>query len=438
MSLVEKLKTLKTIRQAIKKKRLVFDEAKENFGMDEMYQLIKVKNTSEVKGYPFRVSKDTSITKGTKLALKIVPIETKYEKHEHPCYLESMFLKELTDTIVDTGISPHITYYLGAMRVSNKCRALKQLNLKRLEVEEKIRTHSVLLASEFVPGGSLDSWVFDTYENDKKISDTQWKVLVFQLLYTIAVMQHHYKLMHNDFHYGNILIDNSITPGGYYVYEIDGKTYYLKNEGMIPKIWDFEFSMSFNSKMEKNYHNKFITGPYIFDRTLQRTVIDIEEAKKKLSPQANNVPYNFNKVYDVHYFLTSLLDLYISRELFDWIINLYPEELIPEEETSSSTHENNTLTETHTTNTVSSVSTLKSHDDITTTTTTTTYSDTHTHTSVTEHTTYLCNGRLVNGVDSMFTLPTAPTLLQSTFFSEFSKVPADFDPTTAVYFRAGF
>ena len=84
------------------------------------------------------------------------------------------------------------------------------LNLKRLEVENVIRTHSNVVISEFVEGKSLDNWIHDTYENDNKISDIQWKIIVFQLIYTIYVMQVYFKLMHNDFHYGNILIDNTI------------------------------------------------------------------------------------------------------------------------------------------------------------------------------------------------------------------------------------
>jgi len=217
----EKNKYLNDIRHEIKKKRLIFDESKDKFGLDEFTQLTKVKNTSEIKGYPFRGKKMK--IKNTQFGIKIVPIETKYEKHEHPCNLENLILKELTDKLVNTNISPHITYYLGTQKISNKSKALKMLNLKRLEVEDKIRTHSNMLISEYVEGGSIDNWVFDVYENDKEISDNQWKSIVFQLIYTIYIIQHYYKMMHNDFHYGNILIDNSIKASGYLVYDIDDR-----------------------------------------------------------------------------------------------------------------------------------------------------------------------------------------------------------------------
>jgi serine/threonine protein kinase len=206
-----KIKILKDIRREIKKKRFVLEESRERFGFDDMTQLTKVKNTSEVKGYPFVASKiESKILKGLKIGLKVVPVENKFEKHEHPTHLEFLALKELTDNIVCKNISPHIVFYLGLQKVSNKSRALKFLNLKRLEVEEQIRSNSNMLISEYIEGGSLDSWIYDIYENDKQIEDKDWRIIVFQLIYTIAIFQYYYRMMHNDFHYGNILMDTSI------------------------------------------------------------------------------------------------------------------------------------------------------------------------------------------------------------------------------------
>ena len=88
---------MKNIRHEIKKKRIFFDENKERFGLDNISQLVKVKNTSEVKGYPFKASKSAynKITAGIRFGLKVVPIETKYDKSEHPCNLENLVLKLL-------------------------------------------------------------------------------------------------------------------------------------------------------------------------------------------------------------------------------------------------------------------------------------------------------------------------------------------------------
>jgi hypothetical protein len=456
-----KLRYMSEIRHEIKKKRLFFDECKERFGMDEMSQLMKVKNTSEVKGYPFKVSKGNhSATKGLRMACKIVPIETKYDKHEHPCNLENMVLKELTDNFVNKNISPHIAYYFATQKVSNKCRALKHLNLKRLEVEGKIRTHSNMLISEFVEGGSLDNWIFNIYENDKEIEDGQWRGIVFQLVYTIACIQHHYRMMHNDFHYGNILVDDTIQPGGYFVYQINNKTYYIKNTGVIPKLWDFEFSMVYSDKIRDCYPNKFITGPFNYDKQKHKTIIDPKELEN-VKVEEYNVPYNYNKVYDLHYFLTSLLDLYISQELFDWIMTLYPEELIPEEESSetsssnssessssSSDSDDTTSTSTSTSGSTSTSSTsidtsdseesdcTSDDSDVSSLVSSNSYSDTTDSSSTSIK--HISEGRLINGTEELFDLPSPLTLLNDSFFEMFTKKPDDFDEKEAFFFKAGF
>jgi hypothetical protein len=434
-----KIDYLKKIRNDIKKKRFILDEGKERFGLDEMYQLIKVKNTSEVKGYPFKVKKKID-NETFKFGLKIIPISNNYEKNDHPSLLESIVLKELTDNIVHKNISPHIVYYLGNQKVSNKSKALKFLNLKRLEIENEIKNHSYMLISEYVSGGSLDNWVFNTYENDDNIADIQWKYIVFQLIYTIAVMQKKYRLMHNDFHYGNILIDTSIKPEGYFVYKIYDQTFYIKNTGIIPKLWDFEFSMCYSNNMEDFYPNKFILAGLKYDKKKHITLNE-EDLKDHL-----NVPVNYNEFYDLHYFLTSLLDLYISQELFDWIMKLYPAELIPEEESTSDSTTTSTSCSSDTDSTTDSDSTTVSDTDTDTDTDSTTTTDTTTTTTDTTTTTtdtsseqeYIEEGRLMNGVEKVFDLPIPFTILKDGFFNFLKIKPEDFEEKTAIYFNAGF
>ena len=436
-SLNKKIKYMQTIRHEIKKRRILFDETRERFGLDELSQLVKVKNTSEIKGYPFKGYKKSYNTKtrGIKFGLKVVPIETKYDKTEHPCNLENIILKSLTDNIVNKSISPHIVYYFGTQKVSNKSKSLKKLNLKRLEVENKIRSHSNMLISEYVDGGSLDNWIYNTYENDKEIEDEQWKNIVFQLIYTISIIQKYYRMMHNDFHYGNVLIDTSIKPGGYFVYTINDQKYYIRNTGIIPRLWDFEFCMVYSDKIPESYPNKFIVGPYNYDRKLHKTIISKEELDN-LSDQDLNVPFNYNEVYDVHYFLTSLLDLYISQELFDWIIELYPRELIPDDSNSTSTSNSSTksdssldsLPESH----------LFTNSDSGSDSGSGSISKDLSNLTVETENKYLLEGRLMNGIEKSFDLPTPLNLLKHDFFKSFTTKPDDFDEKTAVYFNAGF
>jgi hypothetical protein len=310
-------------------------------------------------------------------------------------------------------------------------------------------------------------------------------------------MQKYYKMMHNDFHYGNILIDTSIKPVGYFVYSINGKKFYIKNNGILAKIWDFEFGMIYSDAIQDFYPNKFIVGRYDYDR---KTHI-ASKHQPKLKHSSNilsdsttestvNVPYNYNEIYDLHYFLTSLLDLYISEELFNWILQIYPPELIPKEEksdsdtsssdsdtsssdsdsdttsstsdsdsdsdtssstsdsdtsasssssssdTSSSTRDSDTSSSTSDTSSSSS-SSSSSTDDDTSSSSSSDDSDTDASSEISDR--YLSDGRMKYGIEDMFDdLPTPLKMLSDPFFQSFTKKPSDFSEETAIYFDAKF
>ena len=60
----------------------------------------------------------------------------------------------------------------------------------------------MMLILELASIGSLRSW-------RKKHHGTvlQWKVIIFQTCYTLAVLSHYMGIRHNDTHQGNILLD---------------------------------------------------------------------------------------------------------------------------------------------------------------------------------------------------------------------------------------
>jgi hypothetical protein len=437
MPLSEKINNCQTLKRQFSKNKLFLDENSDNFGMSEFSQLTKVKNTSEVKGYPFKGRmKNIKIP----LGIKVVPNETKYDKTQHPSYLEFMALKLLTEELVDKNVTPHIVYYLGQQKISNRSRAIKFLNLKKLEVEEKIRSNNHILISEYVSGGSLDNWIYTLYEDDKKINDLQWKCITFQLLYTIHVLQKKYKMMHNDFHYGNILIDTSIKPGGYFVYKFNNQTYYIPNFGFIPKLWDFEFAMIYHKteKTKNFYANKFVYGATKIDPVSYTVLEDLDPE------DIYNVPMEYNEVYDVHYFLTSLLDLYISQDLFDWVLSLYPKELIPPDSDTDSTttspkNTNFSQTDkshlTFSTDDTDYTQSLKSQEKDTEDNDTTSV-DWSSDTSSTYEKELLYDGRLINGVEKNYpSLPVPLQLLQSPFFNIFTQKPKDFNVNECIVFE---
>lgn len=327
-----KIEKLKEIRQLIKKKKIIFDENMEIFGLQELNKLFSEKNyddkkssgDDEIKGFPFQgVIKQLNY----KIALKIVPYSDDFPRKEHPCYLENLLLRELTDKLVYTYRTPHLTGYLGTQKISNNCKAIKKLKLKKLRLlksDASIKNKSNMIISDFVMGGSLRTWVWNKEDQGQPLDTREWYTFIFSILYTLEIFQKEYKLTHNDCHYDNILIDTNVKSGGYFVYHLYNKIYYIKNKGYIPKLWDFEFSMVYSNKMKDVYPNKFVIGDNQYDYKNHCAV--------KLDDQSeDDMPYSFNPYYDVHFFLTTLLDLPITEEVYDKINTLYPDELIPEE-----------------------------------------------------------------------------------------------------------
>ena len=70
-----------------------------------------------------------------------------------------------------------------------------------------------------------------------------------------------------------------------------------------------------------------------------------------------------------------------------------------------------------------------------------TESDSYTDTNSTKTTMeplYISEGRLINGTEDLFKLPTPLELLGDKFFEAFTVKPSDFDEKCAMYFNAGF
>jgi hypothetical protein len=59
-----------------------------------------------------------------------------------------------------------------------------------------------------------------------------------QIFFGLYVLQYYYGFMHNDLHWGNILVFH-IRKGGCWLYKINNEEYYIVNEGYLFVIWDF-------------------------------------------------------------------------------------------------------------------------------------------------------------------------------------------------------
>lgn len=291
------IKTYKDVQQ----RRFVFNPDKPKFGLAKFEQLFPVDTDHEIKGYPcvaYNLMSDP-----VKFGIKVNPLENRYDEDKHPCRIEVTLLREFTKNCILTGASPHVTFYFTDMDVRNNKSAVTKFPLKY--IRHDLHKISNVLVSEFVPGGSIEDYV-------QLVDPTveQWRYIIFSMAWTLTVLQDKYRFMHNDFHYGNILVDNSIDEDepSWLSYRLvfpdkHALSFLSRSCGIIPKIWDFEFGNVYKGMPLTN--NSFVGHD-------------------------DCMPVEFNPYYDLHFFLTSLLELSVPKDIEKFIMSIYPPELIPE------------------------------------------------------------------------------------------------------------
>ncbi len=304
-TLRDKLALLKRTRKKTGGRKLLarIDPIKKDFSFGRVKGLFPIRD-DEVKGFPC-IAYDT-ISDVMKFGIKVNPLQSKYPLTEHPTHLEARIMRLLQNRLKET---PHITSYFGDRDMPNNCRGLTDFPLKYMS--KRIHRTSNVLLTEYVTGGSLDS----LWRNDKlDLTLPRMKYVVFGILWTLAILQDRHQFMHNDCHHGNVLLDTAFdTSEKTYVKYTwkDPKNkvsqeFYIPFPGVMAKLWDFEFANVFRNGGKAIFHNPF-TDDHL------------------------HIPPGFNRIYDAHYFLTSLLEIDIPDELRHFIMTVYPPELIPKE-----------------------------------------------------------------------------------------------------------
>lgn len=290
-----------------------FDDT--NLGFKKFDQLFPVVS-DEIKSFPCVAY--NKFSDPVKFGVKIIPRDNQFPEENHPSKVETTLLKEFTNLACEY-VTPCITFYFADFLVNNKKAGLINFPLKALR-HEIFRESSVLI-SEYVQGGSLEEFV----NEQVNITEKQWKFIVFNVAWTLYVLGDRYGFLHNDFHYGNILIDTTIDPSdnSYCKYKLQSsvstgkgkkktvtysteKEFYLKNEGVLPCFWDFEFSET--HKPWKTFES-------------QKNII--------LEDDEESIPREYNPYFDLHSFMTSILDLNIPEGLRKVILEIYPRQVIP-------------------------------------------------------------------------------------------------------------
>lgn len=201
---------------------------------------------------------------------------------------------KLLSTFVIRGGTPHFVLPIGTFNTSitNFIRIPKNVidlddprnEMYRTFVERyydgEFEDLVSVLISEWCNGGDLLDYIRNNYQS---MTLRRWKVLFFQILFTLAIIHEKYpSFRHNDLKANNVLVEltNIASPDSAYRYYMDNVQFVIPNENIQAKIWDFDFACIENVVENNKVNSKWT---------------------KKL-----NITRNRNMYYDMHYFFSTL------------------------------------------------------------------------------------------------------------------------------------
>lgn len=238
------------------------------------------------------------------------PIREKYgDIHDvrRPENAELMMIKLLSYFVLK-GHTPHIILPIGTFNAKITTftdlidkNIIHKENKKYNEFLERYKNneyHNVvsILISEWANRGDLLEYIRMNYKNFTLL---HWKVIFFQIISTLAVIQYKYpSFRHNDLKANNILIHKVPRKGKKLLYKVINCDYTLPNIGYHIKLWDFDFAC--------------IPG-----------IVDNAKVTSEWTKQINVIPEQ-NRYYDLHYFFNTL----IKKGFFPQFMT---EECIPKE-----------------------------------------------------------------------------------------------------------
>lgn len=239
-------------------------------------------------------------------AIKIVayPIKTSYGKInnlERPENVD-IYILELLSKIVDDKKSPHLMIPYGCfysniepfvnLKIQNNS---KYKEFKKMYKKKLLHSHVSVLISEFAELGDLLEYIRKE-KKENNLSTEFFKVVFFQLIYTLAIIQDIYPTFkHNDLKCNNILLQKSPDIYNrktvYKIAENNKMKFCIPNIGIQIKLWDFDFST--------------IDG-----------VINNLKIKSKWTNNIN-ITNKKNHYYDLHFFFNTLIKKGVYPEILD-------------------------------------------------------------------------------------------------------------------------
>jgi len=308
----------------------LIDFSKRHFGLSSFRFLKTPEVTDELKGFLcYGIS--SNIDDDLKVAIKIIPATVsprtdtsseKSEKEKAVVYMdsESYFMSTFSNELLMTGISPNfVMCYDSFSGIHYSQKSFKSFPLRKMYKTYHISSGFNVLLCEYLHFRDIDYWVSMTKLN---ITSETWKSILFQLIYTLAVLQDKYRFVHHDFHPGNVLIDEvAANKGSILEFIYKGKRYNVKNEGVIPKIWDFEYGSVSVSEAEAEGEIERSESESSGDTESERSDAEGVIIRKRKKP--------FNPYTDIHFFLRELLTVdNLPEETKQFIKNLYHDDLL--------------------------------------------------------------------------------------------------------------
>lgn len=256
-----------------------------------------------------------------KSIMKIMPIDTNLglkTLKTNPAIVETELLRLFTNELIKKNRTPNIVAYYGSYECSNMTGLFQRFPyLNSLLVKNKIRPNVKVMIAEYVNGGELSKFIDKLHESKApdNIKNKIFKSIIFQIIYTLAILQKKYKFAHNDLHLRNILIDTDMKGGGYWSYNYKNDKFYIPNHGLMPKIWDLDFATIFKRRnlLKSRIKNSKIVGY-------------IDQWGRKQNWKAYGIEDKFNPKYDIHMFLNGL---WMTRESLTPEITQFIEKTIP-------------------------------------------------------------------------------------------------------------
>ena len=170
-----------------------------------------------------------------KFAIKLAKISQEgidkpYIKN-HSDWIEYFILHDILNPLVKRGISMNLPYLIDTFT----CQKCNFTQLKGPVATEQ-QHPCIIFLTELAQGGTLKDW----FER-KDLQDDDYYNALFQMMAGIHTIQMHGQIQNNDVKSINTLIYN-VKPGGYWIYNILGRDYYIPNRGYIIILNDFGVS----------------------------------------------------------------------------------------------------------------------------------------------------------------------------------------------------